>query len=108
MGGQNHYLTAGGFSQYLYHTEGETAIINGLQVKVVAKIDEDNHHSGLPFYSNTSDVYLKIERDGTQVEQAIIYQNRKAVLEFDWGHNHNGKNGHPSFKKGEVNGTQAQ
>ena len=102
MGGQNHYLSAGGFSQYLYHTEGESAVINGLQVKVVAKIDEDNHHSGLPFYSNTSDVYLKIERDGTLIEQAIIYQNRKAVLEFDWGHNHNGKNGHPSFKKGEV------
>lgn len=102
MGGQNHYQVEGGFSKYLYHTEGETVIINGLRVKVIAKIDEDNHHSGLPFYSNTSDVYLKIERDGAEVEKAIVYKDRKAILEFDWGHPHKGKNGHPSFKKGEV------
>lgn len=102
MGGQNHYKVEGGFSQFLYHTEGEAVTINGLRVKVIAKIDEDNHHSGLPYYSNTSDVYLKIERDGTEVEKAIVYKDRKAILEIDWGHPHKGKNGHPTFKKGEV------
>ena len=45
---------------------------------------------------------MKIEHDGNKVEQAIIYVDRKAVLEFDWGHPHPGKPGHPSFKKGEV------
>ena len=102
MGGHKNYSAGGGFSQYLYHTEGQTAIINSMRVKIIAKIGEDDHHSGLPFYSNTSDVYLKIEKSGNQVEQAIIYVNRKAVLEFDWGHPHKGKNGNPSFKKGEV------
>lgn len=100
MGGHRFYI--GENTTQLYHSEGESAVINGLRVKVIAKIGEDNHHSGLPFYSNTSDVYLKIEKNGNQVEQAIIYVNRKAILEFDWGHPHSRKNGHPSFKKGEV------
>ena len=102
MGGHKNFQAGGGFDQYLYHTEGETATINGLRVKIIAKVGDDNHHSGLPFYSNTSDVYLKIEKGGSQVEQAIVYVNRKALLEFDWGHPHKGKNGGASFKKGEV------
>lgn len=97
-----HKFYTGQNPEQLYHSEGETAYINGLQVKVIAKIGEDDHHSGLPFYSKTSDVYLKIEDHGKEVEQAIIYVNRKAVLEFDWGHAHRGKNGSPSFQKGEV------
>lgn len=100
MGGHKFYT--GENTTQLYHSEGESVVINNLRVKVIAKIGEDNHHSGLPFYSNTSDVYLKIEKDGNQVEQAITYVNRKAILEFDWGHPHSGKNGHPSFNKGEV------
>ena len=100
MGGHRFYT--GENPEQLYHSEGETAYINGLRAKVLAKIGEDNHHSGLPFYSKTSDVYLKIKRDGNEVEQAIVYVNRKAVIEFDWGHNHKGKKGHPSFVEGEV------
>lgn len=102
MGGHKQYQSGGGFSQYLYHKEGETVIINGLRVEVLAKIGESDHHAGMPFYSNTADVYLKIEDKGTEVETAVIFINRKAILELDWGHDHHGKNGHPSFKKGEV------
>ena len=83
MGGHKYYNTGGGFSQYLYHTEGETAIINGMRVKVIAKIGEADHHSGLPFYSNTSDVYLKIEHDGNKVEQAICHYKHKDIKKVE-------------------------
>lgn len=100
MGGHKFYTGAN--PAHLYHSEGEVVTINGLQVRVISKIGEDDHHSGLPFYSISSDVYLKIKHDDTEVEQAIVYVNHKAVLEFDWGHPHHGKKGYPSFKKGQV------
>ena len=64
--------------------------------KVVTKIDDESNHQGLPFYSNTSDFYVKIsEEDGTP-EQIRIFKNLKAVIDIDWNHPH-----HP-FKKGEI------
>ncbi len=102
MGSHRYYNPDGGFSEYLYRKEGETTYINGLRVEVISMIDDENHHAGLPFYSNTSDVYLKIIDDGDWVEKAIVYENRKAVLEFDWGHPHKGRSGSPSFEAGMV------
>ena len=101
MGGHRVFNEQGGFNQYLYRTVTQMEI-NGMQVTTITKIDEANHHSGMPFYSQHSDVYLKMESDSDEIIQAIIYKNRRAVLEIDWGHSHHGKKGHPSFKEGEV------
>lgn len=95
MGAQRSYLTSGGFREYLYHQIGDTITANGLSGKVIAKVGGNPGHDGLPMYSNTSKVYFKLDDDG-KIEQARIYNGRKAVLDIDWGHNHEG------FKKGMV------
>ncbi len=90
MGGQNYYKAEGGFSQYLYQHVGEAFEMNGLRVKIVEKIGTKDHHEGLPLYSNTSDVYLKIARGSTtgEIEQARIMKDRHAFMDLDWGHQH--------------------
>lgn len=61
------------------------------------KLCTDNiNHSGLPFYSNTSDFYVKISEEDGQPEQIRIFKNRRALLDLDWNHPH------PPFKKGEL------
>lgn len=88
-------MPTGGFSEYLYHQIGDTITANGISGKVIAKYDGDPEHDGLPIYSNTSKVYFKLG-DGGKVEQARIYDGRKAVFDFDWGHPHH------QFDKGVV------
>ncbi len=90
MGGQNYYKAEGGFSQYLYQHVGETIEMNGLRVKAIEHIGTKDHHEGLPIYSNTSDVYLKIKRDSLtgEIEQARIFKNRHVYIDLDWGHDH--------------------
>ena len=58
MGGQNYFNAEGGFSRYLYHQVGEPILINGIHAKVIEVIGTKNHHESLPFFSNTSDIYL--------------------------------------------------
>jgi len=89
MGGQNSYLPSGGFLEYLYHQVGETITANGISGKVIEKINGNPGHDGLPIYSNSSKVYFKVDEKG-KIEQARIYDGRKAVLDIDWGHNHHG------------------
>jgi len=63
-----------------------------MQGKVVDKYainPNDKFHSSLPIYSNNSEVYFKKSDKGKHyVEQARVYSNRKAALDFDWGHTH--------------------
>lgn len=103
MGGQNYYKAEGGFSQYLYQQIGDTIEVNGIIAKVIEFIGTKNHHEGLPFYSNTSDMYLKIANNENYVEKAIVYIDRHAAFEFDWGHKHiNLKGNGKSFPEGIV------
>lgn len=103
MGGQNYYKAEGGFSRYLYHQVGEIIEINGIRAKIIEYIGTKNHHESLPYYSNTSDMYLKIADNQTYVEKAIVYLDRHAAFEFDWGHQHTNKKGNgQSFAVGVV------
>lgn len=89
MGGFKKYNPAGGFSEYLYHADGEPITAGGITAKVVTRIDDDAFHSSLPLYSNTGTAYMKrSDEEGHEIEQLRIYQDRKAVLDFDWGHSH--------------------
>lgn len=89
MGGFRKYNPEGGFSEYLYHQVGETVSANGITAKIVTRIDDDSFHSSLPAYSNTSIAYAKCSDKGShEVEQLRIYENRKASIDFDWGHRH--------------------
>lgn len=93
MGSFKRYVATGGFSQYLYYQVGDTITAeNGIQGKVVDKIDSSDNikfHDSLPIYSNTSNVYFKRSDEGNNpIEQARIYTDRKATLDFDWGHTH--------------------
>lgn len=90
MGLQREYIESGGFSTYLYYQDGETIISsNGVEGKIVAKI-EGTAYDGLPIFSNTSEVYLKRNKDG-EIVQARIYKDRKPVCDFDWDHHHKTK-----------------
>ena len=102
MGGHRNFIKGGGFQEYLYHREGDIKYIDGKRVEFISKYGDKGHHAGLPYYSDTSDVYLKIKHNGDHAETAIVYKDRKAILEFDWGHNHKGKNGSPDFSEGTV------
>jgi len=94
MGGQRQFIKEGGFSSYLYRQVGETITANGIEGKIVEKYDGQEYHDGLPRYSNTSKVYLKLGPDTKNVEQARIYEKRRPLIDIDWGHGHNG------FRKG--------
>jgi len=90
MGGQKQYNKTGGFSNYLYRQVGETISSNGLVGKVIEKIEGSGYHDGLPLYSNTSDIYFKMNDQEDAIEQARYYKNREASCDFDWDHSHGG------------------
>lgn len=100
MGLQREYRESGGFSSYLYAQRGDTIVAsNGVAGKVVAKID-GSAYDGLPIFSNTSEVYFKLDSSG-EIIQARIYKGRKPVCDFDWGHSHINKDGE-KFECGVV------
>lgn len=105
MGNQNEYIKSGGFSANLYrdHKGFPVLEINGLRGKVLLdQRDPDGQHYRLPTYSNTSDMYFKVNKEG-EVIQGRFYIDRKSVLDFDWGHNHkNAKGDGKTFSKGTV------
>lgn len=95
MGGEKTYNPDGGFTEQLYYQVGDAIEANGLTGKVLGKFGEKIGHSNLPSYSNTSNIYFKIGKEGN-VEQMRIYENRKMKMDFDWGHVHK------EFPKGVV------
>ena len=102
MGGQNQYIETGGFSEYLYEQIGETVHMNGLTGKMIKlKTDKDGTHTGLPSFSNTSDVYFRKGKDGLAC-QAKAYESRKMIIDFDWSHEHINSSDGRTFPKGIV------
>lgn len=105
MGNQREYIKSGGFAAYLYenHPDWKPVEINGIKAKVLKLItDKSGCHSGLPTYANTSNMYLRANRDG-EVVQAKLYISRKQCIDFDWGHQHKNVNGDGKvFQKGIV------
>lgn len=94
MGGQKHYNASGGFSQYLYtHNEGDTIRDGNLEAKVVYKKNTKDYHESLPLYSNTSSMYFGLKKNpntgDSNIDQLRLYKDRKAFMDFDWGHEHN-------------------
>lgn len=98
MGNSREYIKSGGFSQYLYYQVGQTITAsNGVQGKIVAEYgDENGFHSSLPKFSNSSEVYFKMDDKDAIVEQARVYVDRRVALDFDWNHTHG------SYRKGVV------
>ena len=72
----------------MYHQIGETLSSNGVSGKVIEKQGNDRAHDGLLKYSNTSDVYFKLDDQTKLIEQARIYKDRLVAYDFDWGHTH--------------------
>lgn len=94
MGKFNEYNKSGGFGSYNYvHRERITA--GDLTGEVLAKYNETVAHTGLPEYSNNAKIYFWRARNG-RIIQMRVFENRKAVMDFDWGHTHG------QFEKGIV------
>lgn len=98
MGGQRDYLGSGGFSQYLYK-HGDIVRCGKLEAKAIYKAGTKDYHDGLPLYSNTSDMYFRLtevkESGEKKIDQLRLYKDRKAIMDFDWGHDH------PRYKDGK-------
>ena len=95
------YNPAGGFSQYLYIQKGDVIkASNGVEGKVVEKI-EVSSYDGLPTFSNTREVYFKVNGKG-EVVQARIYKDRKPVGDFDFDHEHTNPRSGEKFQPGVV------
>ena len=90
MGLEKYYKKEGGFSQFMYHQIGEYFSMNGFNIRVIGKIGEVKPHSGLPTYSNTSYIYVKLSDVDRTPEEIRIFMDRKAVMDIDWGHSHGG------------------
>lgn len=79
-------------SEHLYESIGEELYVDGLKVKIIKlKADPTGTHSNLPWYSDTSNVYIVLGNDGL-AKQIRIYKNHEPFKDFDWGHNHINKN----------------
>lgn len=101
MGSQRKYNPSGGFSEYLYIQKGDVIrASNGVEGKVVEKIDGSSY-DGLPIFSNSREVYFKVNDKG-EVVQARIYKDRKPVCDFDFDHEHTNPKSGERFQSGVV------
>ena len=101
MGSQRMYNPNGGFSEYLYIQKGDIIkSSNGVEGKVVEKINGTSF-DGLPTFSNTREVYLKVNDKG-EVVQARVYKDRKPVCDFDFDHEHTNPKSGEKFPPGVV------
>ena len=102
MGSQSNYRNEGGFSQYLYK-HGDIIREGNLQAKVIYKDGTKNYKESLPPFSNTSDMYFGLKKDKdtgkTYIDQLRFYKDRKAYMDFDWGHEHVVKEGGKVVKR---------
>ena len=55
--------------------------VNGVKGHLIKKVGDSDTHTILPFYSNTSDVYLRQNKNG--VCQARLFIGQKTFLDFD-------------------------
>lgn len=76
-----------------------TRIVNGVQGHLIKKVGDKDTHTSLPYYSNTSDMYVR--KNATGVCQGRVYVGQKMFLDFDWSHPHKNFEG-KTFDKGVV------
>ena len=104
MGDQRAYESGrNDYGEYLYKTVSPKVTINGVTGKMVEKkaIHNDRHNT-LPAYAQTSDVYFAKGPDGFACQCKVYNKEKKMVIDFDWDHDHNNKDGSPIFKKGTI------
>ena len=104
MGNERQYNPKGGFNEHLYddHPAWTALNINGVRGKVITYVyDSKGIHTKLPTYSDTSDMYFRVDKTG-KVIQAKLYLNRRQCIDFDWGHQHRNKGDGRVFEKGTV------
>lgn len=88
MGNQRQLNHAGGFSEYLYTSNENSVVVNGVKGHVIEYADKAHKPNwDLPPYSNTSDVYFR-RNDAGEVVQAKVYLSRTMLMDFDWDHHH--------------------
>ncbi len=103
MGGAKAYKPEGGFSKYEFRQDGETITVGGVSAKVIVKLGDDEHQSGLPIHSNTPDsVYINVLGKGKEPVQLRVFQGRTASKDFDWNHEHKDKATGKVYPKGVV------
>ena len=74
--------------------------VNGIKGHLIKKVGDSDTHTNLPYYSNTSDVYFRQNKNG--VCQARVFIGQKTYLDFDWSHTHINKGNGRKFVRGTV------
>ncbi|MBR1542168.1 MAG: hypothetical protein IJ628_06110 [Bacteroidaceae bacterium] len=82
-----------------YVSLSPTRTVNGVKGHLIKKAGDSDTHTNLPYYSNTSDVYFRQNKNG--VCQARVYIGQKKYLDFDWSHAHTNSDGR-KFDRGTV------
>lgn len=82
-----------------YNSLAPARIVNGVKGHLIKRDGDTETHTNLPFFANTSDVYLRQNRKG--VCQARVYIGQKVYLDFDWSHIHTNPDG-TRFPRGVV------
>lgn len=83
-----------------YTTLEPSRIVNGVKGTLIKKIGDKDTHTSLPYYSNTSDVYFRKNKNG--ICQARVYIGNKKYLDFDWSHIHKNEGSNRVFEVGRV------
>lgn len=87
-------------SEYTIVKKYGSKTINGIKGSVIKRIGDSDTHTNLPYYSNTSDIYFRMNKNG--ICQARVYIGQKKYLDFDWSHNHTNKDSKRKFSIGTV------
>lgn len=85
-------------SEYVAIAPSKT--VKGVKGTLIKKVGDSDTHTNLPYYSNTSDVYFRMNANG--VCQARVYVGQKKFLDLDWSHNHRNSTDGRVFRKGTV------
>mgnify|MGYP007069917502 CR=1 FL=1 len=91
-------ITSQGQSEY--ETIGPAKTFGGIKGRLIKRRVDPDHHTTLPKYSKTSDVYFRQNKNG--VCQARVYTDRRMILDFDWSHNHTNKKENRTFRAGTI------
>lgn len=83
-----------------YISLAPAVIINGIKGHLIKRKGDSDTHTNLPFYANTSDIYLRPNANG--VCQGRAYIGNKLHLDFDWSHAHTNKGDGSHFPVGTV------
>lgn len=87
---------------YEYESVEPARVVNGVKGHLIRRRGSTDYHTQLPFFANTSDVYLRANERGICQARAYTGSDHHLFVDFDWGHEHRNKGDKRVFPVGVV------